>query len=592
MPDAVKLSLQRAEGPDYGTEAFLAVRARFHLSYRLAVRFAQLAPDGGARTPGWQALVVVFLALDVGLWFALRNPQRFGLKSRLAIDSVDVAVWSLAPYPAGLPYFVAVLIGFPLALEAGLRMRLGGLVVPAAIFTTTALTGVVAGRPVFPSLFLWLVLAVACGLLAHRYMGRLQRRAEAAWAHRRSAEHRRAFLAGQNAVAMGASSVVDAIEGVVPALGHPEPDSALWKFASGWKPGLYQSTIGHAAYLGQVLSEWSAEHNCHPDLSSRVELHTAEGIGTTLLTGRQEAELRRQLSGLVLRGSWSIELADPTVSQRPPGGALVLRLGPHALALPADTKRPPRPFDPSPTAFVLAAFLMVGDMLGFPLRPSAVVPVIVLSLAAAFWAHGRLRRLGTAARPMILAAAMVIALVYATSATTSLVQPVNRGGLEQYPLAASLGLLALLGGMYWDKMALPLRWVPAGGAALVVVLGWVLHPVGHQPEHLLIPIGWTLPVLVCASRLARELTLASGRYSQALIEEDEKEEAAAFRSGRDTVTDLVRQARNEAHGRLAVVAATLPPRLLDNVRRRLEEVDRRLETMVTPGGSSSSTTMN
>lgn len=590
MPEAEPLPRTDTEVPDYGTEAFLAVRPRFHLSYRLAARVSQLlAPDGGARTAGWRVLLVASVALDVGLWWALRKPGRFGLKTRLAIDSVDIAVWSLAPYPAGLPYFIAVLIGFPLALEAGIRRRLGGLVVPAVLLTTTAVTRIVAGRPVFPLLFSWLVLAVGLGLLVSRYMGRLQRNAEVTWTQGRSAEHRRAFLAGQNAVAMGASSVVDAIEGVVPVLGRPEQESALLAFAGSWKPRLYESTVGHAAYLGQVLCEWSAQHNRHPDLSSRVELHTAEGVGTTLLTMPQEIELRRQLSGLGLRGPSLVELSDPAAAQHPPGGPLRLRVGPTALVLPADSKRPPRPFDSSPTAFLLVAFLMVADVVDIPLAPGPVAPVIGVSVAAAFWSHRRLRRHGVAVRPGILLVAVVVAAAYTAAATTGLVRPFNRG-VDHYPLAVGLGLLALLGGMYWERLAPLMRCIAVAGAALVVALGWVLHPVGNHRAHILIPIGWAIPVLVCALRLARELAVASERHAHGLVARDAREQVAAFKAGRSEVISLVRQARDEAHGRLAVVADTLAPQLVGNVRRRLEEVDRRLERIAGPDGSSSLTT--
>jgi len=535
--------------------------------------------------------MVVFVLGDLGLWVFLRHSDRFGFKTRLLLDTIDITVWSLAPYPAVGSYILAVLVGFPLALEAGLRLGLSGLVVPVVALASTMAAWSLAGRPLLPLVFSWLVLGVGLGVLLRRYIARLDRQSLSEWAQHQSAKQRTAYLAGQNAIAMGASSVVDAIEGVLPILGRPEPGSALEKLGGAWKPALYQSTRGHAAYLAPVLAEWTGEHNRHPDLASRVQLDCPEGVGTTLLTSDQAVVLAQRLSDLDLLGTFVVTLEDPAASQRPPGGPLSLRVGAHQIGLPADPNRPPRSCDVGPAAFVLVAFLMLSDMLWIPLRPAGVVPAMMLSLLAAWWAHRALRRLGTAAWQRIMVAAIAVSLIYAVSAVLGLKHPRNSAGLENYPVATALDLLAVLTAMYWHGLRPSIRRVAPVVAVLVVASSWVLHPAGHHPEWAVFQAFWTLPLLLGALRLRRELALGLERHSRRLLAENAETLTAEFGRGMGTVIDLVRAARDDAHAQLTAVQTKLSPQLASNARQRLEEVDRRLERMVSQrGGPSSSMT--
>jgi hypothetical protein len=534
--------------------------------------------DGGARSGGWRLAVVGFAAIDVASWALLRRPQRYGLKTRLAVDSLDIAIWSLAPYPRGAGYELAVFIGFPLALEAGLRSGRRALAVPLVPLAATAAARSLAGRPVQPIWFFWLVLGVAAGLLLRRYLGRMGERTEEEWAQRRSAECRRAFLAGQNAVAMGADSVVDAIEGVLPVLGQPESGSVLWEIANAWKPGLREATADHAAYLGLVLSEWAAEHNRHPDLSSRVEVRIAEGMGTTLLTDEQVTLVQRLLTALDLRGAVTVVLEDPETAQRPPGGPVRLRVGDHRLVLPADPNRPPRPYDPAPAAFVITAFVVVGDLLSLHLAPWAAALGFALALGGAVWAQAELRRAVAATRARIVAVAACVAPVYTASATWSLPRRVPHA----YPIVAGLDLLALLGGMYWDRLGPAARCWLASGVVLTITTGWSLHHLPRQAGYFALQVTWALPVLIGALKLARELEAGAARYARQLAERDAASEAAAFVEGKEVVLHLVRRARDEAFAHLAQVEWSLPPPLADSARRRLEDVDRRLLKLEAP----------
>jgi hypothetical protein len=240
---------------------------------------------------------------------------------------------------------------------------------------------------------------------------------------------------------------------------------------------------------------------------------------------------------------------------------------------------------------VLVAFLMLSDMLWIPLKPAGAVPVMVLSLMAAWWAHLALRRLGTAAWTRIILAAMVVAPTYAVAATLALRHPENNVGLENYPVTSALDLLAVLTGMYWDGLSPAIRRTAPVVAVLVVASSWVLHPAGHHPEWAAFQAFWALPLLLGACRLRRELALGSERHSRRLLAENTETLTAEFDRGKGTVIDLVREAAEEAHERLEAVQTRLSPQLASDARQRLEEVDRRLKRMVSqPGGPSSSMT--
>jgi hypothetical protein len=74
-----------------------------------------------------------------------------------------------------------------------------------------------------------------------------------------------------------------------------------------------------------------------------------------------------------------------------------------------------------------------------------------------------------------------------------------------------------------------------------------------------------------------------------LADEDDLS-GSAFRQGRQMVVELVGRAVSEARQRVAALASTLSPQAAEVLRHRLEEVERRLDSLTPVTGSSSSTT--
>src|SRR5579885_784854 len=297
----------------YYGRGMLEIRPTLHLSVRLAVRANQILLSSGAAVNGahlWLVTLPAFVVLDLVVWRVLRRDDRFGLAWRLPLDAADAAFWAMSPSPASGRYDWAVILAVPLAMEAGVRLGWRGLVVPLTIFASSGGAAAAVGRAVEPSASVSTVLAVGVGAAFYRYCRHLDERAEAQRQAAATAARRRAYLAGQHHVAMGASSAVDALEGLVPVLGRPAPGSALWQVADGWKAQLGRSADREARYLQIALLEWEQGHNRHPDLSGLVEIHLPEGQGTTLLSARQARRLAIALDTMALRGTVPIRLVD------------------------------------------------------------------------------------------------------------------------------------------------------------------------------------------------------------------------------------------------------------------------------------------
>ncbi len=571
----------------YFATAILEGRSTLHLAYRLSIRASALIAVGGAAAPGsgrWQMALPGFLLLDFAVWQVLRRTDRFGLWWRLPLDCIDIAFWSLSPLPASGGFDVAMLIGIPLSIEAGFRLGAQAVVVPLAVSTVVGSVRVLAGEAALPFTALWLVLGIGLGIALYSYCRRIDAQAEAERARRRAADARWAFLVGQNDVAMGADSVVDLLEGVVPALGRPGEGSALWRLADGWKARLASDTAATASYLQVSLLEWESAHNRHPDLSSRAELRLGEGAGTEILTGRQAAALHTALDARDLRGVVPVALIGGDGADRLPGAALALDVDGQPIRVPADRAAAVRPVDVGPVTYGL-----IGGLLLSTLAPrGGAVPILWVALAlavcvvAASWSHRRLLARGLAARPDILRAAVVAAVAITVLTCANVTQPVNQDGETQY-LAIGVMLVAFLGGMYRHGLARCDIAIAATGALACAVLMVVLTPMPFDPRSLVPPLVQVLSPYPICRRISYALAAATVRHQEAATVEDELARQEAFRQGRASVLDLVRLARDDARAQLAAVAADLDPSRRTIIGSRLEEVDRRLESL-SPAG--------
>ncbi len=566
----------------HGFGALMAVLPRFFITYRIPVRLVQvLAADGGARTNPWRLAAAVFALFDLATWARMRKHPGFAFKSRLVIDCFDIGFWSLATYVPPNRYWIAVFSGAPLSIEAGVRRPKLAFVFPATALATTTIARAVAGRPFLPLAFSWLFLAATCGVTLSHYDSALRRQAKQDWLRRREADDRRAYLAGQNSVAMGASSVVDGIEGVVPLLGRPRPGSALWRLADGWKSDLGDSTrtegaVLGAAYLGDVVKQWEVDYNRHPDLSAPAFVHVSEGAGTTVLTGTQITAVYSLLDERFVPGAHAIELPSAQTRAQRPGRSFSIVIDGDRVVVRADRGRPFRDYDPGPAAFFVMALLAVGDVV--QMHPPLPVWAGCLALygVAAVTTHQRLRRADRFARPGILVLASIAAVGMTTAMSLTARRTLNPAGAGLFPMVPELNLLAILTGMY--AKSVPKRFVALAGASALGVLAsaWLLHPGVWRPNDFFLNLLWPLCALLSALKFAGELERAQRAYSRDFVARDAAEDNRSYERGRGLVIDLVRQARDDAYAQLASLEPELPRERLGAARAKLSEVDRRL----------------
>jgi hypothetical protein len=572
----------------------LEVRSTVHLAVRLAVR-VNIALQQSARSPEqpwlWLAAVPFFVALDIAVWLRLGRDDDFGLTWRLPLDTLDAAFWVASPLPASGHYDWAILIAIPLGIEAGVRLGRRAFIVPAAILTTTSLSAMLTGKSVRLLGTWWISLAVAMGIAFFRYCRHLDGRAEVERQRARAAARRRAYLAGQNQVAMGASSAVDVIEGLVPVLGGPEPGSALWQLADGWKTDLSAATAQEAKYLKVALMEWEQAHNRHPDLSALVRVSLDQDEGTTILTATQARQLGVALDRLDSRGALVVRLHDPDPA-RLPGQALRLKVNGQDLSVPADRRAAPPSLDPCAVTYLYMVVLtlagMLPDMGGVPLGPAAVgvatCAVIGIVSHRRIVTSGERARLGAFA--LALVAATVLTLVYAFART-----PVTADGEPMFGSGSGMLLLSFLGGFYWRSLP-GWRWLMPVVMGANVVLCVRLFP---TPSAITIPdvaaslIYSLVPYFPCR-HLAGALERARARHAVLLHTRDDGDEQLAFHEGQESVAGLVLQARGDALRQLERLQPHLEAGVAQMAFDRLEEVERRLRATGSVPGSSSSTT--
>jgi hypothetical protein len=427
---------------------------------------------------------------------------------------------------------------------------------------------------------MWIVLAVCIGMAFYRYCAHLNARAEGERQRFLAAARWRAFLAGQNQVAMGASSAVDVIEGLVPVLGRPPAGSALWRLADGWKSQLSVSTAEEAKYLQVALREWERFHNSHPDLSGLVELTLGEGQGTTLLSPTQVHQLRSALDRLRLHGRVSVGLVDPGVTHLP-GQELRLQVGARNVIVPADRHASPSPLDPAAVAYFYVGALALAWLLpaGASLPPAPVAVGVALCVVAGLVSHRRTVARGTRARLGVYAGAIVVAIIL-TLLSHAGTAPVNVDGNAVLGFGMALVLLTFLGGFYWTSLG-RYRWLVPAAMGLNVVLGLLVFPVPSALDGRTVLASFlynVFPFFPCR-HLARSLGRAAAEHAVVVRAADEEAERTAFIEGRESVVGLVRQARADALAQLAGLGARLDQPLARLAADRLDEVEQRLRAL-------------
>lgn len=565
------LSTELRDAP--ATTALLAGRSRFNASYRLLMRFQQVADrGGGARTRRWRALAAVSAAGDIALVATMRRSGRSMYPPRLLLDALDQAAWSCAPYPESWDF--AVLPGVPLAFEVGGERGAVGLGVPVLNYAAVVRARRLVGRPTSPLPFLWQIAAVATGMAFTRLDRALRREAIANEHRRREAECDRALLAGQHSVAVGTANALDRLRRVGLMLGDDRADSPVRLLCDTWRTSLGEQTRERAAYLREVFLRHERRRATVPDLAAHVRFRLSEDTGTTLLSPHQSDQLALILDGLGLRGIVTVDVVDRPARWLP-GTELSLDVGDRRIVLPADPERRRRPPEAGPIALALNVmwFGRTTASVAEAVPYKVAGPTIGLSLLSSVWAHRLLGRRGPAGRGPVLAVAVGISLIHTVFGSTMMRRPVTDYGRQNSMLYATATAPGVIGSYHFDTLSRLYRALLFGGLAAIgaAALACTRRPI--RWGQFVAASAWSLGTLVPGLEIESSFQQAVEPEMRDLRAETRAAASSAYEHGRQTVLAMVADAATDARERFQAQRSGLPDGLAADVRETLAEVE-------------------
>ncbi len=556
--------------------AILEQRSVFSLAYRLAIRAGQAK---GMRQSGswWRPVLLGSAVGDIALARMLRKSDRAALAPRLVADAIDAAVWS--QHPSG-NVELAVQPGVPLALESGLRYGAAGFATPLASALLTNAVNIVRKKPLAIAPFRWPLLGsmfgTALAMLETRHRDTVTNHFE----QDLEARTLRAWLAGQNEVAMGADSVVDELCRISPLLGNKATETAIGPMVHAWKANLASTTEVGAIYLGNALAQWQRRHNnFQPVLSNDVWFEMDAGVGTFILTSQQAQWLGDSCDRLSLVGGVQVVLETATEGHRP-GMQANLRLGSHRIEIPKDPVKDISPLDVGPVGFALAAYWVFDTTTANNAycAPAALWPISVANLLASVWAQRGVAREGDASHGASLALASALALIQAVASSLTIRQPRGPDGRQRLPFLTGLAVMGMMLPLYWRDLDDGQRVAVVSAVVASIGIGAYLYPERVNPADLLRELLWIGAASASAVKLRRSLDSSGASLTAALEEAAHDAETHAHAEGRSFVIQLVTEA-NHSLVRQLRNTDSLDPRLRREAQRRLEDVDQRMAVL-------------
>src|SRR5580704_7389476 len=415
--------------------AMVDARAIGTLAEGLGSRFHQtLSPRGAAQTRGWRWAALGCAALDVAKAYKLTRDDHFNLPARLLLDSADLALWCAAARDDTDTSEDSVIPGVALAAEAGARLGVGGLIVPALNAAVAAAVRHRRGHRLRLEQFSWQLMGVTGGWMIRALAGRRRRTFERRHAFELHARLQEAELAGLHQVVVEHEGALDLLQRATALIDLASDSPVRRNMAGSFKSGVSQAARARATYLRDALLVWQSEHNLQPDLTRMVRFDVFPEHGTILLTEVQRSSLYAELEVLDLAGPVPVSVVDVFEARRP-GGARDLLVAGQLLALPSEAKAKSWTFDAIPVAMLMEV--------GWLIQPtgahreevpwsSTAVPLAIAGAATA-WATRRVDRQGRTPPWMANAAAFVTASSYTLLATRTMRHTHTEAGISRFP---------------------------------------------------------------------------------------------------------------------------------------------------------------
>ena len=569
------------------TRAVLGRRTRLILGQRLGSRANQiLSPRAAARTPAWRAIAAASAVGDLALARWLGDNDRFAFGPRMAMDALDIALWTAAAPDEFEAQQGAAIPGIPLAVEAGVRLGLLGLVVPSVNALVAVSVAKAQGKRARPRQLLWQAAGVVGGVGLAAY-GRQRRRQEIA-RHRRELEPllEAAELAGMSEMSVGGDPVLDTVQRAT-TLTHllTGGRTELGGAAAAWKLDLADRVRERHVYTGDLLLRWQSAHNVDPDLQRTVVFTVDPDVSTTVLDPTLATTLWDELDRLDLTGTVIIGPSPAPIDPRREVGLRIEALGcaPLDVVLRSESPVPGLAFDPLPGAFLWSALWLCVPLSRSreAVRWWSALPLAASATAAAVITH----RAGVKAGPgsnehaaRAVGASFLLTATATAMQTRAMRSPHAGDGSQRVPFGMALQGFELVGACAGDRV--PPASLAAGGAA-VVALSWVLTPSPKRVRTHLAEVVWPVATALSASSWPLSINEDSNRLALEVRADDEAKIEAAFERGRQQVVTLLEGCIAEAEDDVRA-AQGLDTRELAELRRRLDLAHDRLRVVGAP----------
>lgn len=556
----------------------IRTRVPLHLAMRLGTRVNQLvSPFWADRSPVHRATTVALGVVDLAIARRLRSDPRLGLRLRLPLDAAELALaYATAVRDDYDEASVPAVMGCPLAVEAGARLGLKGLVVPAVNLTVGTLVRRARGQRPRTGTMAWQVAATLGGVGIAAY-GRRRRRAVVAQHHRnRVALELQAEIEGRHELAVGRHVVLDDIQRATALIDLTLREPRRHNPAGEWKAELATTTRAAFAYTGDVLSGWQARHNASsPDLRTVVRLHLPPHQAAVVLARSQADALEGALSRAHLRGTVPVEV-------RGRRDATEVIVDGRRIVLPVPLGQPRVAFDPVPGAFLWSAlWLMVAGAASREHVPRwAAAGPAAAAVAMAVGAH-RLgeRHGGRAPRPTVTAWSVGLTLASTVLHIRTMRNTHGHGSTSRYPHSLAMRGFALVTVLAWSELDRRHRTATVTAGAAIPALAWHLSPSPRSGRELVAELAWPLQALALGGSLVAAIETDAERLGQELRTEDLQALHDARARGRVDALEFACRSLSEAEADLADNVGDLPRDIATEVRRRLDASRRRLESL-------------
>lgn len=564
-------------------------RARFHHSFRAMGRLHQalnpeeLASGRGNRIPA----VAVSLVWDAVLSGLLSRTHGSWLLPRMVADTVDVAYWARRA-PANAADH-ALLVGVPLAVEAGVNLGPWGFAVPAVHYTAIATARRKVGKRTPLATVGWEAVGVAIGVALARYARRQFQVASQQAGLLAEARVEASFRGGQNAVAMGADTVVDLLARTEPLLSALEREAGMVSGGVGgsqvamhaWKAQLAADTSAGGSYLGVLLTGWERQRQ-RGDLAADVHLQLAAEDRTLVVTAQQAEVIVDALEVRTAAGACQVRVSAP--AGHLPGRGFTLEIDDHQIEVPDDSGVAVPPYEPAP--LVLAAGVLWQDMAALSVyddAPKTVMGALTAAGAGHAWmAHRRVAAGDPVPTSQLVDRALVFGSVAGVIINLTRRNRRDLRGVQLFPHTGGLMISAMMLAGLVPPAPLSGHSRFAAKWAAATLPGFLSAGEKPRPRDLTLAVSIPVCGFLSAKGLFGHLLAHSGEVGDRLEKNTQEAEDVAFAEGVSSVIALVRQAVHDGRQRLERLVDSgvpLDERFVEESAKRLTEAEHLLTSI-------------